>query len=228
MTKEAALVIMAKQPIVGRTKTRLVPFLNYEEAAQLYQALLLDTVASVSELRHEADLAVAITPVQAKAYFEGLVPAGALIYPVDGVDIGACLKQALGWLLEQGYRKAIALASDGPSLPVSVLQQAIAALEKADLILGPSEDGGYYLVGMKQLYGEIFDSIAWSTEQVLSQTIERAAQSKLQVKLTQPWYDVDTPADLLRLQAEALSACGENLLHTRAILSLLNLETRIR
>jgi len=228
MNRDAGLVIMAKQPLVGRTKTRLVPFLTAEEAAQLYEALLLDTVELALQLSSLADLAVAITPPESRAYFEAITPPGTLLLPVAGVDIGACLEQALGWLLAQGYRKALAINSDGPSLPVVALEQAIIALTDADLVIGPSEDGGYYLVGIKQLHRGIFESIPWSSAQVLSQTLQRATELGLRLALTQPWYDIDTPANLLRLQAELLSSKGESLAYTRALLAQLALETRPR
>ena len=228
MNRDAGLVIMAKQPLVGRTKTRLVPFLTAEEATQIYEALLLDTIEMVLQLSSVADLAVAITPPESRAYFEAITPPGTPIHPVVGMDIGACLEQALGWLLAQGYRKALAINSDGPSLPVTVLQQAIIALEDADLVIGPSEDGGYYLVGMKQLHHEIFESIPWSSAEVLSQTLQRASELGVRLALTQTWYDIDTPADLLRLQAELLSSKGESLAYTRALLARLALEIRPR
>jgi len=226
MNKDVGLVIMAKQPVVGRTKTRLVPFLTAEEAAQTYEALLLDTIDLVAKLSSVTDLAVAITPPESRSYFEGITPPGTPIHPVVGVDIGTCLRQALGWLLAYGYRKALAINSDGPSLPATVLQQAIFALEDADLVIGPGEDGGYYLIGMKQLHCEIFESIPWSSAQVLSQTLERAAKLGLRVVLTQPWYDIDTPSDLLRLQAELLSTKEGGLTYIRAILTQIALETR--
>jgi rSAM/selenodomain-associated transferase 1 len=228
VTNDAALVIMAKQPVVGRTKTRLVPFLTPSEAARLYEALLLDTIALAVQLASLADLAIAVTPPEGCATIAGIAPPSAMVFPVDGFDIGACLQQALGHILEQGYRKALAIASDGPSLPAAILRQAVTVLDDADLVLGPGEDGGYYLVGMKRPYWEIFEQVHWSTDRVLRQTLERAADLDLRVCLLPPWYDVDTPDDLLRLQADLHRLDGESLANTRAILALLTLETRPR
>lgn len=228
MTNDAALVIMAKQPVVGQTKTRLVPFLTPGEAARLYEALLLDTIALGAQLASQADLAIAVTPPEGCTAIAGIAPPSAMVFPVAGAEIGACLQQALGHLLEQGYHMTLAIASDGPSLPAAILRQAFTMLKDADLVLGPGEDGGYYLVGMKRPWWKIFEHIDWSTDQVLRQTLERAADLGLHVSLLPPWYDVDTPDDLLRLQADLRRLDGESLANTRAILELLNPETRPR
>jgi len=228
MSNQAVLVVMAKQPVVGNTKTRLVPYLTAEEAAQLYEALLLDTLELAAGLSPVADLAIAITPPESQAYFEAIIPAGASIYPTRGADIGVCLKQATGQFLTQGYRKVLAINSDGPSLPATILQQAISVLDDVDLVLGPSEDGGYYLVGMKRPCDRIFESITWSSARVLQQTLERATEASLRVALTRCWYDIDTPDDLQRLQTELLSSDGTRLAYTRAMLATLALETRTR
>jgi len=106
---------------------------------------------------------------------------------------------------------------------LSYLQRSSGSLLQADLVLGPGEDGGYYLVGMKQLYPKLFEGIAWSTEKVLAQTMERAASLGLRTDLTPAWYDVDTPADLLRLQAELESLSMDRLQHTRRFLAGLDL-----
>jgi hypothetical protein len=221
---ETVIVIMAKQPQAGKTKTRLYPLISPQQAADLYQALLLDTIVLAAD-QTWTDLALAITPLDSRPYFETITPAGTLLLPVDGADIGACLAKALQLAFEKGYRKALALNSDGPSLPAMYLRQAKRSLLQADLVLGPGEDGGYYLVGMKQLYPKLFEGIAWSTEKVLAQTMERAASQGLRTDLTQAWYDVDTPADLLRLQAEIESLPVNRLQHTRRFLAGVDLKT---
>jgi uncharacterized protein len=223
--KETLIIVMAKHPQVGKTKTRLVPDLSPGEAADLYQALLLDTLSLVAS-QTWAELAVAITPPGSRSYFESITPPGTLLLPVDGMDIGGCLAQALDMSLGMGYRKALALNSDGPSLPAQYLEQAALYLEEAELVLGPGEDGGYYLLGMSRLHGAIFEGIAWSTAQVFTQTLDRAAGLELRVALTPAWYDVDTPADLHRLQEELQTLPPDRLPHTRRWLAALDLSTR--
>ncbi|MBE0408810.1 MAG: DUF2064 domain-containing protein, partial [Anaerolineales bacterium] len=168
----------------------------------------------------------AITPPDSRLYFESVVPSGTLLLPVEGENIGACLAQVLDFALQMGYRKALALNSDGPSLPSQYLKLAAGYLEQADLVFGPGEDGGYYLVGMKSPHTKIFENIHWSTQQVLSQTLEQAARLGLRTALTPPWYDVDTLPDLLRLEQELETLPPDRLLHSRRFLA--NLELRAR
>jgi len=214
MTGEPVLVIMAKQPAVGQTKTRLCPPLTPTEAAALYEALLRDTIGLVAGLEG-IRLAIAITPPEATDTFRRVSPPDAILLPVAGADIGECLNQALGRLLAAGHSLAIALNSDGPTLPAAYLRQAIARLDGADVVLGPSEDGGYYLIGLKQLRPELFREIEWSSERVTAQTLARAEAMGLSVALLPPWYDVDTAADLDRLWAELAALPAGALLHTR-------------
>jgi glycosyltransferase A (GT-A) superfamily protein (DUF2064 family) len=137
------------------------------------------------------------------------------LLPVAGVDIGDCLSQVLGRLLAAGHPRAIALNSDGPTLPESRLRQAFARLDGTDVVLGPSEDGGYYLIGLKQACPELFRDIEWSSERVTAQTLARAQAMGLSVALLPPWYDVDTSADLDRLQGELATLPATALPHTR-------------
>ena len=223
--REAVIVVMAKQPRVGKTKTRLHPALSWQEAADLYQAMLQDTI-ELAASQPWADLAVAITPPESRPYFESISPRGSLLIPVEGQDIGACLAQSFAFSLQVGYSKALALNSDGPSLPPEYLKQAGAYLEQADVVFGPGEDGGYYLVGLKHAHTAIFNGIAWSTEEVLSESLERVKELGLRAALTPPWYDVDTPADVLRLMNELDTLAPDRLPHTRRFLAMNSLHTR--
>jgi rSAM/selenodomain-associated transferase 1 len=214
METSTALVVMAKQPRIGFTKTRLCPPFSPQQAAEFYEAMLLDTFALVCSLP-EVQLAVAITPATASGYFEQVMPQGTLLLPVAGADIGECLAQATGALFTAGFRKVIALNSDGPSLPRDYLLQAINLLEKNDVVLGPGEDGGYYLIGLKSPCPELFQQINWSTSLVLKQTLARLKTLVLHVALTPIWYDVDTIQEVARLATELVSLPPELLTHTR-------------
>jgi uncharacterized protein len=218
MNRDCALIIMAKQPQVGNTKTRLVPPLTPQAATVLYEALLLDMIALVASVTG-ADLAIALTPPESIPFFKSITPAGTLLLPVSGADIGSCLAEVLTHLLEIGYRKAIALNSDGPTLPAGYILQAIEFLDDCDLVLGPGHDGGYYLVGMKQPNPGIFTDIAWSTGRVLDQTLQRGKMLGLKTRLAPVWYDIDTAQDLLQLEADLKHLPPGSLLHTRRFLA---------
>ena len=214
--QDPVLVIMAKLPAAERTKTRLCPPLSPAGAAALYEAMLRDTIELVARLEG-VQLAIAVTPPEAVGDFRRTSPPHAILLPVAGADIGDCLSEVLERLLAIGYSQAIAVNSDGPTLPIDHLREAVIRLAEADVdvVLGPSEDGGYYLIGLKQHQPMLFQRIEWSTERVLAQTLARAEEAGLNVVLLPPWYDVDTPADLDSLRSELATLQAEALPHTR-------------
>ncbi len=208
------VVIMAKQPAAGRTKTRLCPPLSPAEAASLAAALLSDTAALVAGLRG-VSLAVAVTPAAAVDAMRPRLPRQTLLVPVDGSDLGDCLSRAIERLFALGFRRVIALNADGPTLPTDHLEQAVTLLGRHDIVLGPSEDGGYYLIGLRRACPELFRDVEWSTARVMAQTMERAAARGFSVAVLPPWYDVDTAADLDRLRGDLACLPDEALPSTR-------------
>lgn len=200
---ECAVAIMAKAPLPGKVKTRLCPPLSYEEAAQLYSCFLLDKIAQVRALE-ETGRAIAYTPEEGKAFFDTLALSDFIFIRQDGADLGARLASTLGRLLEMGYSKVMAIDSDTPTLPLDYIQRAVILMREpdADLVLGPCEDGGYYLIALHKVHRELFEGMAWSTSQVFTETMRRAQLRRLQVACLPTWYDVDTPDDLDRLKAE--------------------------
>ena len=214
--KPIAVAIMAKAPRGGEVKTRLCPPLSLTEAAELYRRFLLDKIEQVRALR-TASLAVAYTPTAARAFFEEIAP-GFVLVPQRGADLGDRLANSLGELLDKGHRGALAIDSDTPTLPLGFLQQALdlVTTPEIDVVLGPTEDGGYYLIGLRTVHRELFEAMAWSTSQVLPETIRRADAKGLRVVCLPPWYDIDTPEDLARLEKAASD--GDVPRHTRRFL----------
>jgi hypothetical protein len=210
---------MAKLPGGGQTKSRLSSALTPAEAAAVYEALLQDTIELAAGLT-EVQLAIALTPPEATDYFRRTSPPGTLLLPLTCADIGDCLNQALGHLLADGYAKAVALNSDGPTLPITYLQQAFAELENSDVdvVLGPSEDGGYYLIGLKEPHPDLFRGIAWSTDRVTADTLAKAEAMGLQAVQLPSWYDVDTAGDLDRLRAALPTLPDDAVPNTRRLL----------
>ena len=200
----SVVVVMAKRPVPGKTKTRLCPPLTPLEAAGLYEALLKDTIELVSGLRG-VETAVAVSPQSAVDEMRRMAPRVARMLAVEGADIGACLRSATEQLFAEGFSRVVAVNSDGPTLPAQYLERAVEMLTHSDVVLGPAEDGGYYLIGMRQQQPGLFTDIEWSSSRVAVQTLERAAAAGLTVAQLPSWYDVDTPAELERLRKELVA-----------------------
>ncbi len=222
-----ALIAMCKAPEPGRTKTRLSPPLTPLQASRLYVALLADTLDLI-EVQPAVTAVVAITPARGLAYFEALERPRLQLWPIDGADIGICLHFALGRALAEGYDYAIAINSDGPTMPPERIDAAVQALrDGADVALGPSTDGGYYLIGLRRPQPRLlcnddpqFDDITWSTDRVLQQTLLRASHLGLRAVQLPLGYDVDVFADLQRLAQTLLAFPQTRCIHTRAWLQL--------
>ena len=180
-------------------KTRLCPPLLATEAAALYRCFPLDKIAAVRALV-DARPVIAYTPDDARAEFNGLAPGFSLVAQ-HGPDLGARLHATLAYP-RRGHAGAIAVDSDTPTLPGEFLQQAVHCLSGPgpDVVLGPTEDGGYYLIGLRLAHRELFDAVPWSSSEVLEVTLRRAAAAGLRAACLPPWFDVDTPDDLERLR----------------------------
>jgi len=214
-----AIAVMAKAPKAGQVKTRLVPPLTQEEAAELYRCLLLDKLGQVGGL-HGIDPYLAYTPPEAQALMASLAPQDFTLIPQAGSGLGDRLHHLSAILLGRGHSGVIIIDSDTPTLPSTYLLDALDRIqnESTDLVLGPAEDGGYYLIGLKRPCWSLFDSIPWSGPSVLSETLRRASAQRLEVATLPSWFDVDTPSDLLRLRND-LATNGSGLApHTRAFL----------
>jgi len=209
---------MAKAPSAGEVKTRLCPPLSLADAAELYRSFLLDKIEQVRSLG-TASLAIAYTPAEARAFFAEVAP-GYVLVQQQGADLGDRLANSLGELLDQGHRGALAIDSDTPTLPLGFLQRALdlVVTPEIDVVLGPTEDGGYYLIGLRAVHRELFEAMAWSTGQVLPETIRRADAKGLRVACLPPWYDIDTPDDLARLRMALAASDGGAPRHTRKFL----------
>lgn len=198
---ENALIVVAKEPVPGGSKTRLSPPFSPDLAAEFYRCLLLDTLALVQGLE-AVDHSVAYTPESSRSAFRALAPNGFRLLPQRGANLGERLAHALGEHFDLGYRRVAIMNSDGPTLPLSCLEEAFAALDDADVTLGIGHDGGYYLIGMKRLHPELFEGIDWSTPRVIPQTLAICRRLGLCVHELPEWYDVDVAEDLDRLRRD--------------------------
>src|SRR5215469_5434939 len=188
---------MAKVPGSSPVKSRLHGALTAERATELYRCFLLDRLDAVAALADVTPV-VAFTPAEARSALAPLE-----LMAQEGADLGERLSTLLTALLGRGHTGAIAIDSDSPTLPMAYVTEAARHLAggSSDVVLGPCEDGGYYLIGLAAPQPALFEGIPWSTDAVLALTLEKARRQDLSVHLLPPWFDVDTEADLRRLRA---------------------------
>lgn len=218
-----ALAVMAKAAIPGTVKTRLVPPLTDEQAAELSHALLLDQLEHLAQL-DSADLYVAFTPADAAELMTSLLPSGFECFAQRGDDLGERMNEVFIELRRRAHRNLIVIGSDVPAVPLLYLEDAFRLLadENNRVVLGPSRDGGYYLIGMNQPTPEIFKDMTWSHEQVLAQTTEKLSRREIQFALLPMWFDLDRIEDLDRLQTLGDPGVGQAMRRTMALLQQLN------
>ncbi len=216
LMQRPAIAVMAKAPEAGKVKTRLVPPLSQEEAAELYRCLLQDKLLQVGQLS-EVDPYLAYTPAEARETMLPLAPRTFTMIPQAGSDLGDRLHRLSAILLERGHPAAILIDSDTPTLPTAYLVDAVTRLtdEATELVLGPAEDGGYYLIGLRRPCRALFDGIPWSGPAVLNETLRRASAKGLRVSMLPSWFDVDTPDDLIRLRRDLAKNGNALAPHTR-------------
>lgn len=203
-----AIAVMAKASAAGRTKTRMVPPLTQSEAAQFNTAFLQDVATNLFDAQGLAAIqpCMAFTPAGSESFFRQILPSGIELLETVAPTLGGCLFRAAEALLASGYGTVCLLNADSPTLPTAYLVTAatILAAEGDRMVIGPSTDGGYYLIGLKAAHKSLFDDIEWSTERVFAQTLERAKAIKLPVVTLPTWYDVDDAETLRRLAGEVL------------------------
>ena len=194
----ALTIIFAKEPAPGQVKTRLTPPLSPEMACRLYHCCLEDIIEETVRLRG-MDIALAYTPAGARGFFQSLAPPRIRLVAQEGRDLGERQARAFAWGFENGYEVVLLLGSDTPDLPGDFMLEAVEKLAAgpAQVVLGPSRDGGYYLIGLKGLHPRLFDGLSWSTGSVLADTLSRARELGLEVQLLPFWQDIDTYADLV-------------------------------
>ncbi len=217
-----AIAVMAKAPSVGDVKTRLVPPLHAEEAATLSGAFLTDAAENILAAAAQASIAgyVAYSPTGSESILRSILPPAIRLLPPRRKGLGANLVDAAADLIAAGHEAVCLVNADSPNLPTATLVAAVAALAPPGdrVALGPAEDGGYYLIGLKAPHVGLFEDIAWSTSAVLDQTRERAASLGLDTVLLPTWYDVDDPRSLRRLVAELQEGVGYAAPHTASYL----------
>jgi rSAM/selenodomain-associated transferase 1 len=212
-----AIAVMAKAPQPGRSKTRLIPPLLPEQAAALSAAFLRDVTENIALAAQEIPIHgfAAYAPLGLETLFNGhladrtglILADGSVGIPPSVDGFGRCLLHAIQTLLLQNYGATCVLNSDSPNLPTSFLVRAAQLLAQPGdrAVLGPAEDGGYYLLGLKTAHAHLFEDIAWSTDSVARDTAARAEAIGLPLVTLPVWYDVDDAASLNRLAGDLAS-----------------------
>lgn len=198
---DTALVIMARYPEPGKTKTRLARHYGNVETARLYQAFLTDLAAKFANQDYALTWTYTPPEVDYEAFVQNLLPHMSFetrCFPQQGEGLGDRLLHAFQWTAAQGYQNTILIGSDSPQVDREIIQQARLALEEVDVVLGPAEDGGYYLIAMRQPY-DVFSGIQMSTDSVLDETVALAQSQNLTTRLLTPCFDIDEIQDLQRL-----------------------------
>ncbi len=197
-----AVIVMLKAPRAGTVKTRLTTILPEESAAALARCFAQDTIAKAKSVA--ARVIVAYAPADGRHELEILLPDNLHWIEQHGQDLGARLDAVTAKAAAANFAPLVVIGTDSPTMPVAFISEALRALaaNECDVALGPADDGGYYLIGLRQFVPDLFQNIEWSTSLAYEQTARNAALLNQRILRLPVWYDVDTPRDLLRLRDE--------------------------
>jgi rSAM/selenodomain-associated transferase 1 len=185
--------VFAKKPVIGAVKTRLAADTTSEWASDVAAAMFADTLDRVAPV--DAQRVIAFAPSDARQWFETAANGRfGIELQADG-DLGRRLQLFFERQIAGGADAIVAIGTDSPTLPVAFIEQAFHLLESHDVVLGPAQDGGYYLIGCGRRLPPVFDGITWGTADVLAQTARRLDNPAWRLALLPPWYDIDTLDD---------------------------------
>lgn len=190
-----SLIVFLKHPEAGKVKTRLTPALGAETAAELYRALCEEVLGATVPRPGEYERLVFFAPSRATEAMRAWLP-GLRLLPQVGDDLGARMAAAFTRAFGRGAERVAIVGTDAPAISRSTVTEALDALDRADIALGPAEDGGYYLLALREPHPELLEGVPWSTPMVLEETVARAARGGLRVHQLARLRDIDTPADL--------------------------------
>ncbi len=208
-----SILVMAREPAPGRVKTRLSPPLSHQLASYLYEAMLSDTIDIVISLKG-AGMYLFVEP-QNSPYFDRYGGMGISILPQSGINLGEKMENAAKLVWEQSKNPLIIIGTDIPLLTPSIITRSVAMLESTDIVIGPCDDGGYYLIGMRDFTSVPFQQIPWSTDRVLKSTIAKLEEGALSFSFTEELFDIDTARDIEKYVQHIAKKPNTPLLRTR-------------
>ncbi len=221
LRRNNALVLFAKAPTVGEVKTRLQPEITPENSARLQEAMIKDSISLMCAINNVEKI-IYFLPGEKKYIFEKYTDGLPFhLNCQNGIDLGKKMENAFQDLFNKGFLKVVVIGVDSPNLPKEYINKAFIELNKADLVVGPSIDGGYYLIGFKEKVLPVFSPVEWGSNKVLLQTEELIKKHNLKLSLLPVHYDIDTIKDLqyFKTHMKLLSCSGEHVpLNTMSIL----------
>ena len=198
-----AIIIMAKAPSAGNVKTRLQPFLSAEQCAALSEAFLKDALSKAKSIGE--NIILAYSPPDETDALKKLLPSQSIFVEQTGRDLGERMFNAFEFAFAEKSDSVVMIGTDSPTFSADFIEQAFGFLEtNSDAVLGKTEDGGFYLIGLRKPRKEIFENVAWSSPQTFGQIYENIQKSKLHLREISGWYDVDEPQDFEKLRGEIL------------------------
>lgn len=196
-----AIIIMTKVPEAGRVKTRLQPYLTPEQSADISIAFLQDTESKAKSI--EENLFIAVSPFDERNRIKTILQHQNTLIEQKGRNIGEKMLNAFKFAFEQEIDAVVMFGTDSPTFPADFIEQAFEFLEiETDVVLGKTEDGGFYLIGLRKLDGRIFENVEWSSADTFEQVWQNVMDMNLHLREVPSWYDVDEAEDLERLQKE--------------------------
>lgn len=193
-----AIIIMAKVPQAGKVKTRLQPFLTPEQSAEFANCLLQDTINKVNQTKNKP--IIAYSPSERRDFFDGFN--NLVLTAQNGSDLGERIFNAFQFAISQNLDSAVMIGTDSPTFPPEFINKAFDFLINSDAVLGKTEDGGFYLIGLKKLDRRIFEAVEWSSPTTFQQTKNNLEKLDFSLSELPVWYDVDEPKDLKRLRED--------------------------
>lgn len=198
-----SIIIMTKIPAAGNVKTRLQPFLASEECAALAEAFFQDAYKKAKSVCENVILAYS-PPVEPDV-LKNFLPPQSVYVEQTGNDLGARMSNAFKFAFEKKFDSVVMIGTDIPTFPSDFIEKAFEFLEtNSDVVLGRTEDGGFYLIGLKKLQKEIFENVAWSSPKTFGQVYKNIEKLNLHLREVPGWYDVDEPEDYKKLREEIL------------------------
>lgn len=196
---DSCVLFFVKYPVLGKVKTRLAAELREEVVVELYKDFVLDTLSTIRKLN--IPFRICFYPESTSRMVKEWLGEQYTYMTQNGSNLGHRMKNALKQIFKEGFSRAILIGSDLPDLPAVFLSEALHSLETHHVVIGPSTDGGYYLIGFSKadFLPVAFDGISWSTENVFQQTIDVLKQHSRNVHILPQWFDVDNPSDLNEL-----------------------------